>query len=92
MIYRFFYLFLILIYTFLFILFCLGCRDACAIQETQTCHHGGRCLNKYVETGCDCVGTGYTGDSCLQGTFFITSVYQDILFSPITVINKGRTN
>ncbi|XP_057291854.1 contactin-associated protein-like 5 [Hydractinia symbiolongicarpus] len=45
-----------------------GCRDACAIQETQTCHHGGRCLNKYVETGCDCVGTGYTGHSCLQAT------------------------
>lgn len=37
------------------------CIDACSIQ---TCQNGGKCLNNFKNVTCDCVGTGYEGDTC----------------------------
>lgn len=37
------------------------CR--CKAGENR-CRNGGRCINRYASTGCDCFGTGYEGDSC----------------------------
>lgn len=39
-----------------------GCTDLCATNNP--CHHGGRCINAYVDTICDCFGTDYQGEFC----------------------------
>ncbi|XP_046452961.1 uncharacterized protein LOC124200702 isoform X3 [Daphnia pulex] len=40
-----------------------GCVDKCKAGENR-CRNGGKCLNRYHSTACDCFGTKYEGDSC----------------------------
>lgn len=40
----------------------LECLDLC--DTDNPCVHGGRCVNHYTRTLCDCFGTGYEGHRC----------------------------
>lgn len=42
-----------------------GCTDMC--ERNNTCLNNGSCLNRFIASGCDCVATGYRGDTCEQG-------------------------
>ncbi|XP_050401820.2 axotactin isoform X2 [Patella vulgata] len=39
-----------------------GCNDLCA--DNNQCQNGGRCINMYTRTKCDCFGTNYEGNRC----------------------------
>lgn len=38
-----------------------GCVDQCT---NSPCHHGGQCINMYIDAVCDCFGTDYQGPFC----------------------------
>jgi len=40
-----------------------GCIDRC-LSEGNACRNGGRCINLYDRTECDCFGTNYEGENC----------------------------
>ncbi|XP_023238167.1 neurexin-1a-like [Centruroides sculpturatus] len=39
-----------------------GCNNRC--KNEDWCLHGGRCVNQYKRTVCDCFGTGHEGPIC----------------------------
>lgn len=41
-----------------------GCLNACT---QNPCKNQGICVNRFTETACDCVGTGYEGENCNGG-------------------------
>ena len=43
-----------------------GCENPC---KKNPCENGGRCLNWFIRTGCDCIGTGYEGPRCTRGMY-----------------------
>ena len=41
-----------------------NCDDICSEKSQKKCENGGRCLQYFTYTGCDCSRTGYQGEYC----------------------------
>ena len=53
----------------------VGCQDMCQIQETISCQNNGRCKNNYIDTGCDCRGSGFYEETCTKRIYVVFQFY-----------------
>ena len=71
----------------------VGCQDMCQIQETISCQNNGRCKNNYIDTGCDCRGSGFTRRHA-QNVFmlFFNFIFSSFILLNFTPRKTGKRN